>query len=131
MDREIRFAYQLLRFGFSILLFVTGIDKFFNYLTWWPHYLNPYFFDALNDHFEAFMRFTGVLEMVIAFGLLIKPKIFSYFTVFWMASTTINLFFMKGHHTHYDVILRDIGLFCGSLALLSLTSAVDSIRGKT
>jgi hypothetical protein len=115
-------AYQALKLGFVVAPLVAGLDKFFNYLTNWPKYLAPIFPDMLNISPETFMQGVGVVEIVAAIGVILKPRIFAYVVSAWLVGIVINLL-IQGQYL--DVALRDVGLAIGAFALGQLAMRYD------
>lgn len=105
-------AYQILHIGFVLLPIIAGADKFFNYLTFWSQYLSPTFDVFHNPHIT--MMIVGVVEIIAGIGVLLRPRIFSYVVAIWLLAIIINLLLLRAH---YDIALRDFGLFLGALAL--------------
>jgi hypothetical protein len=115
-------AFQILHWGFVAAPFLAGIDKFFNVLTRWETYLSPAFakLSPLSSH--ATMTAVGVVEMVAALIVAIKPRIGAYVVAAWLAGIILNLLLLG---RAYDVALRDLGLFLGALALGRLCEVYD------
>lgn len=116
-------AYNVLKAGFIIAPLVAGIDKFFNYLTEWTKYLAPLFNELINLSPESFMRGVGVIEIVAAIGVLLKPRIFAYVVSAWLAGIVVNLLILG---QYWDIALRDVGLAIGAFALGQLASQFET-----
>lgn len=108
------YAYNLLKTGFVVAPFVAGLDKFFNYLTDWTKYLAPPFYELLNLSPSLFMQGVGVIEIIVAVGVLLKPRIFAYVVCAWLAGIVLNLLILG---QYWDIALRDVGLAIGAFAL--------------
>ena len=119
-----RQAYRLLQFGFVVAPIVAGVDKFFHLLVNWDNYLAPIVNRALGGHGHAFMLTTGAIEIVAGVGVAVRPRVFSYVVAAWLLGIIGNLLLFPPSHPfpHYDVALRDFGLFLGALALARLSS---------
>ena len=66
-------AFWLLRMGFFALPVIFGIDKFFNWFTFWPKYLwigFPHFVGLSPQHF---MYFVGAIDAA-GIGVLLLPR---------------------------------------------------------
>jgi len=121
-------AYLVLRIAFVAAPLLFGIDKFFNWMTYWPKYLwigIPHLFSVSPQHF---MYVVGGVE--IAAGLLgiVLPRVAPYVVSAWLAGIVGNLVIKSiavGGHTHvyWDIALRDFGLFLAALALARLAAA--------
>src|SRR5688572_18055743 len=126
-------AYQILHVGFTVAPIVAGLDKFFHLLVDWDNYLAPVVNSALGGHAHAFMLVVGVIEIVAGIGVALWPRIFSYVVAAWLLGIIGNLLLFPPSHPfpHYDVALRDFGLFLGALALGRLSAHFSrSVRGS-
>ena len=112
-------AYHLLRVGFIVAPIIAGADKFFHLLVNWDNYLAPVVNSAIGEHGHAFMLVVGVIEIVAGIGVALRPRIFSYVVAAWLLGIVVNLLLIPPSNPmpHYDVALRDFGLFLGALAL--------------
>lgn len=113
-----RQAFILLRTVFTIAPIVFGLDKFFNLLTNWPHYLAPIVTDIVPISGQQFMYFVGVIEIVAGLLVLFAPRWGALIVTVWLAGIIINLLVLPGY---FDVALRDFGLFVAAFALFRLT----------
>jgi hypothetical protein len=118
-------AYKLLHVGFTIAPIVAGLDKFFHVLVDWDAYLAPVANRALAGHGHAFMLVVGVIEIVAGIGVAFWPRVFAYVVAAWLLGIIVNLLLIPPSNPipHYDVALRDFGLFLGALALARLSGA--------
>jgi uncharacterized membrane protein YphA (DoxX/SURF4 family) len=114
-------AYEILRFAFTIVPILAGLDKFFNILTNWEQYLSSPFNVFGNPH--TTMMVVGVIEIIAGLLVWFKPKIFAYVISLWLLAIIINLLILG---SFYDIALRDLGLLLGSLALARLSQDYDS-----
>jgi uncharacterized membrane protein YphA (DoxX/SURF4 family) len=122
-------AYLVLRLGFVVAPILFGIDKFFNWMTYWPRYLwvgFPHFF----AHVSAlhFMYAVGAVEILAGLLVLALPRVASYVVAGWLAGIVTDLVVKSvavGGHSRvfYDVALRDFGLMLAALALARLAAA--------
>ena len=115
-------AYELLHVAFVIAPLVAGIDKFFHVLTNWDKYLAPQVASALPVSVHTFMGVVGVIEMVAAIIVLVRPRVGAYVVAAWLVGIIANLILTGGY---LDVALRDVGLFLGALALARLSLEHD------
>ncbi len=117
-------AYRILHLGFIAAPILAGADKFFNLLADWDNYLAPVLNRLLGGHGHAFMLVVGVIEIVAGIGVALRPRIFSYVVAAWLLGIIGNLLLFPPSHpfAHYDVALRDFGLFLGAVALGRLSS---------
>ena len=121
-------AYQILHFGFFLAPLIAGIDKFFDKLVNWDMYLSPFVSRMVHGHDHTFMQVVGVIEIVAAIGVLIKPRFFAYIVSIWLLGIIVNLLLC---HQFYDIALRDFGLSLGALALGRLAAEFDHRHEQT
>jgi uncharacterized membrane protein YphA (DoxX/SURF4 family) len=112
-------AYRLLQVGFVVAPIVAGVDKFFHLLVNWDNYLAPVANSAIGGRGHTFMLVVGVIEIIAGIGVALRPRIFSYVVAAWLLGIIVNLLLIPPSNPlpHYDVALRDLGLFLGALAL--------------
>jgi hypothetical protein len=117
-------AYCLLWLGFIAAPIIAGLDKFFHLLVNWDSYLAPVVNRALGGHGHGFMLLAGVVEVIAGIGVAIWPRVFAYVVAAWLLGIIGNLLLFPPSHPfpHYDVALRDFGLFLGALALARLAA---------
>src|SRR5919202_6141488 len=115
-------AYLMLRLAFTVAPIAFGLDKFFNVLTSWPHYLAPWVNDIMPGSGQDFMYFVGVVEIVAGLVVLVRPKFGAPLVAAWLGGIILNLLTYSGF---YDVALRDFGLMLGALTLARLAWAYD------
>lgn len=105
-------AYQILRFGFTVVPILFGLDKYFNVMTDWTAFLPGFVTDILSG--TVVMAVVGVVEIAAGIGVWLRPKIFAYVVAAWLGFVIINLVIVGGF---WDIALRDFGLLLGALAL--------------
>jgi hypothetical protein len=117
-----RTAYEILHWGFVALPVIAGADKFIHLLTNWDGYLSSFVVmrSPLGRH--GTMNVVGVIEIVAAFIVAVKPKVGAWIVALWLAGIIGNLLLLGGF---YDIALRDFGLFLGAIALGLLSIAHD------
>ncbi|HET7667005.1 MAG TPA: hypothetical protein VFK56_13240 [Mycobacterium sp.] len=113
-------AFLLLRTVFTVAPILFGLDKFFNVMTDWPHYLAPWIDGILPGSAQTGMYVVGVIEIVAGILVAVVPRIGAYVVALWLAGIIVNLLTLPGF---YDVALRDFGLLIGALALGRLADA--------
>src|SRR5258705_9778033 len=84
-------GYQLLHWGFVAAPTLAGIDKFFHLLTNWDQYLAPAVEKMLPISGHAFMMVVGVIELLAALLVAVKPRIGAYVVAAWLAGIIVNL----------------------------------------
>jgi hypothetical protein len=121
-------AYLVLWVAFVVAPIVFGVDKFFNWMTYWPKYLwigFPHFLAHVSP--QHFMYGVGVVEIVAGVLVLLVPRLSAYVVAGWLAGITTDLVISSaatGGHTRvfWDIALRDFGLMLAALALARLAA---------
>jgi uncharacterized membrane protein YphA (DoxX/SURF4 family) len=119
LSRNAEQAFQILRLGFTVAPILAGLDKFFHVLVDWDKYLSPTANNVLGGNGHQFMLVVGIIEIIAGIGVFLKPRIFAYIVAAWLLLIIVNLLTLPGY---YDVVLRDLGLMLGALALGRLSS---------
>jgi hypothetical protein len=114
-------AFLLLRTAFTVAPIVFGIDKFFDVLTHWQHYLAPSIADITPGTAHQTMLMVGVVEIAAGVFVALRPHLGAYVVALWLAGIILNLLLIPGF---YDVALRDFGLLLAALALARLAAGV-------
>ena len=115
-------AFLLLRLGFVVLPLLMGLDKFFNVMVDWPDYLAPWIVDVIPVSAETAMLVVGVVEILAAVMIAIRPRYAAYVVAAWLVGIILNLLTYSGF---YDVALRDVGLLVAALTLALLARKYD------
>ena len=122
MDTRLTTPWIALRLGIGLMATLAGLDKFFNVLTNWEHYLAPWIVRLIPLTAHQAMLVVGVIEIVAGLAVAIKPRYAAYIVAAWLAGIVINLFSYPGF---YDIALRDFGLMLAALTLARLASVYD------
>jgi hypothetical protein len=120
-------AFLVLRAAFVAAPILFGIDKFFNWMTYWPKYLwagPPHWLSISPLHF---MYAVGVIEIAAGILVLVLPRIAPYVVAAWLAGIVTNLIITSisvGGHSKvfWDIALRDFGLMLAAVALARLAA---------
>src|SRR5579875_1475842 len=120
-------AYLVLRTTFVVAPILFGVDKFFNWMTFWPKYLWVGFPHFLSVSPQSFMYGVGVIEIVAGLGVLVLPRLAPYVVAGWLGGIITNEIIKSiaiGGHTavFWDIALRDFGLMIAALALARLAA---------
>ncbi len=120
-------AYLGLRTAFVVAPILFGIDKFFNWMTYWPKYLWIGIPDAISVSPQHFMYAVGVVEIAAGLLVLAWPRVGAWVVAAWLAGIVTNLVIQSiaiGGHSQvfWDVALRDFGLMIAALALARLAA---------
>jgi hypothetical protein len=136
--RDPRFqSFLLLWVGFTVAPILFGVDKFFNWMTYWPNYLwigFPHFFWNVSP--QNFMYFVGAVEIAAGVLVFLVPRVAPLVVTGWLGGIITNLVIISwthgGHTTgvYWDIALRDFGLMLAALALfrLAATYAPNPLR---
>ena len=112
-------AFTMLRTIYTVAPILFGLDKFFNILTFWPHYLAPVATQVVPVTPQAFMYGVGVIEIIAGLIVAWQPRWGALVVALWLLGIIVNLIVLG---SFYDVALRDFGLLIGALALNRLAS---------
>lgn len=115
-------AYRILYVAFIVAPLVAGADKFFHFLVNWDQYLAPRIAEMLPVAGHTFMLAVGVVEIVAALLVAVKPRFGAHVVAAWLLGIIVNLLLIPGY---YDIALRDLGLLLAALALGRLAAQYD------
>jgi hypothetical protein len=115
----------ILRFGFTVAPIVAGLDKFLGLLTDWDKYLAPGISSALGIAPHTFMLIVGAVEVVAGLVVAFRPRFGGYLVAAWLVGIMGNLVMTGGY---LDLVLRDLGLCLGALALAKLAEAEERVH---
>ena len=118
-DSRVSSSYWALRATYVLVPLLAGLDKFANLLTYWPQYVSPTFARLLPVSPVGFMRIVGVVEVVAALLVLLKPRIGAYVVMAWLICIAINLVSMG----LFDIAVRDLSMAVGAFALARMQEA--------
>jgi len=118
-DSRVSSSYWALRATYVLVPLLAGLDKFVNLLTYWPQYVSPTFARILPLSPVGFMRIVGVVEVVAALLVLLKPRIGAYVVMAWLICIAINLASMG----MFDIAVRDLAMAVGAFALARMQEA--------
>jgi len=121
-------GYLLLRVAFVTAPILFGVDKFFNWMTYWPKYLWVGFPHLLGVSPQHFMYGVGVIEITAGLGVLLLPRLAPYVVAGWLGGIITNTVIISAAATgrapaYWDIALRDFGLLLAALALARLAAA--------
>ena len=121
LDKSLTSAWWALRLGLGAAAFLAGLDKFFNLLTVWTHYLNPLATQIVPVSPDVFMRAVGVVEMIVGLAILTRwTRLGAYVAMAWLVAIALNLVTMG---TYFDVAVRDLEMAIAAYTLARLTEA--------
>ena len=120
-------AFWLLRIGFVAAPLLFGLDKFTNWMVDWTIYLAPQINDIVPGTAHQAMVVVGVIEIVAALVVLVRPQFGGYLVAAWLAGIIGNLLIQADF---YDIALRDFGLLLAALTLARLATAFPTTKGR-
>jgi len=120
-------AYLVRRTAFVVAPILFGVDKFFNWMTYWPKYLWVGIPNLISVNPQHFMYAVGVVEIAAGVLVLLWPRVGSWVVVAWLTGIVTNLLIKSiavGGHTQvfWDIALRDFGLMIAVVALARLAA---------
>jgi len=119
-DSRLSSSYWALRVTYVLVPVLAGIDKFFNLLTNWSHYLSPAFAKIIPFSPSVFMRLVGIVEIIAGLIVLSRlTRVGAYIVMAWLICIAINLASMG----MFDVAVRDLAMAVGAFALARLQEA--------
>ncbi len=118
--RELDAPTRALHVTYIVVPLAAGLDKFFNLLTQWPHYLSPLVARVLPVSPATFMHVVGVIEIAVGI-LMLTPwaRWAAYVASAWLVGIGLNLL-LAGF---FDVAVRDLAMAVGAFALGRLLAA--------
>jgi uncharacterized membrane protein YphA (DoxX/SURF4 family) len=126
-DSRLDQAWWVLRIGLGVGPFLAGLDKYFNFLTNWPAYINPLALKILPFSGQTFMHIVGVIEMVVGLAILTRwTRLGSYVASAWLLVIVISL---VSAGMFLDVAVRDLEMALAAYVLARLTEVrSDALR---
>jgi hypothetical protein len=117
-------AFMFLQSGLVAVPLIAGMDKFVEILANWPQYLAPGFPRFFGVTAQSFMYVVGLIEIFIAIGLALYPRVFSYALIVWLGAIMANLLIIG---QYYDIVLFDFGLAVAAFALSRLSQLKEEV----
>ncbi|WP_426477531.1 hypothetical protein ACP3T3_20270 [Chryseobacterium sp. CBSDS_008] len=116
-------VFNVLKFTFTIVPVVAGLDKFANILCDWAQYINPSILGILPFSGTIFMMIVGVIEIIAGILVFVKPKVGGLIVSAWL--TLIALTLLAGWN-FADVAVRDLVMAISVFSMARLASTVDN-----
>jgi hypothetical protein len=117
MDKRLNTPWLALRYGFGLTATLVGLDKFFNLLADWGHYVSPLAAQVLPFSTDVFMGIVGIIEMAVGAAILAGwTRLGAYVASAWLLSVAANLA-LAGF---YDVAVRDVVMSVAAFTLARL-----------
>lgn len=95
-------------------------------MTDWEQYLAPWIDDLVPGSAHDAMMMVGVVEIVAGIVVAVAPRWGGLLVATWLGGIIVNLLTVGGY---LDVVLRDVGLLAGALALSLLATGRAGRRG--
>ncbi|MBA2306739.1 hypothetical protein H0W26_01240 [Candidatus Dependentiae bacterium] len=127
MNARLLWTYRLLYMTYVLLPIVAGADKFFYNIGLWPLYINPAIPLFLNMSMDAFMKWMGVVEILVGLVVLWKPALGGRIVTLGVLAIAINVF---STGLHWDVAVRDIIIALGSYTFVVLSEELKYIHNN-
>ncbi len=125
MTERLKCSWYALRITYGVVPLAAGLDKFFNLLTDWSHYLSPLALRMLPISAPAFMRIVGVVEIIAGLLVLTRcTRIGAYVVSAWLVLIAVNL---VATGIYFDVAVRDVALAVGAFTLARLTEVREAL----
>ena len=113
LSANVYHAYQTLYFGFIALFALTGVDKFLHMLSNWEQYVAPAFANMTSFHGQFVATSAGVIEVMLAVLIAVRPRYGAWFAAGWFGLVCINLIL---HGGLLDLALFDACLMAAAIA---------------
>ena len=123
LDHRLDPARVALKIGLGLGPFLAGLDKFFNLLADWPHYVSPLVAGLLPVSPQTFMYVVGVIEMAVGLAILTQwTRLGSYVAMVWLCCIALNS--VAGGF--FDIAVRDIEMAIAAYTLARLTEVAEA-----
>ncbi len=125
-------TWLFLKLAYGLFFIAAGADKFFSILTNWSKYVSPSVLALLHTTPETLIPLIGCVEIAIGVLILTFATHFgAWLGALWMLIVVGNLLSLGHygfspeliiHNPYLDIIVRDVMIAIGILALASLTT---------
>ena len=117
MDTRLNNSTVALRIAVGLMATLAGLDKFFNILADWGHYVSPLAAQMIPIPVGVLMGIVGVVEFAVGIAILTAwPVIGAYAASAWLLLVAGNLA-LGGF---FDIAVRDVVLAIGAFSLARL-----------
>lgn len=119
MDSRLNTPFRALQVALGLTATLAGLDKFFNILADWGHYVSPLVSQLLPVSVATFMAIIGVVEIAVGLAILAAaPRLGAYVASAWLLLIAVNLA-VAGY---LDVAVRDVVM---SIAAFTLARSLE------
>ena len=113
-------TWLMLKITYGLVGIAAGADKFLNVITHWEKYVSPRIAQYIPGQSSQFLYAIGIVEIIVGIMILTKfTRLGAYLMAAWLVIIVANLLTMDG--MYYDIVVRDIVMAVGALALAQLT----------
>ncbi|MHC5354720.1 hypothetical protein ACYSNX_11215 [Myroides sp. LJL115] len=119
--QSLKQTFNLLKYTFTIVPIVAGLDKFANCLTNWQQYISPTVIDLMPFSSSLFMHIVGVIEIIAGIIVLVKTQIGGYIVAAWLTLIALTLLL---NFSYVDVAVRDLVMAIAALSMVRLSKLV-------
>lgn len=120
-NQTVNSVWTILKFMFTIVPIVAGLDKFTDLLTNWDLYLHPGISSMLPFSAHTFMQIVGVIEIIAGILVFVKPAIGGWVVMAWLICIALTLL---ASGRYLDVAVRDLVMSIGAMSLARLSKVV-------
>lgn len=107
-----------LKYLFTVVPIVAGVDKFTNLLATWENYLNPLALSVVPVSAATFMHAVGIIEIVAGILVFMRPRLGGFVVMGWLLAIALQLLVWG---RYLDVEVRDVVIaLAGALTLARL-----------
>jgi hypothetical protein len=123
MNPRLATPVRALQLAIGLMALLAGLDKYFNVLADWGHYVSPLAAGLLPVSVGSFMAIAGIIEMAVGITILwAAPATGAYVASAWLLLVAANL----AIGGYFDVAVRDVVI---SIAAFTLARAVEVRAG--
>ncbi|QQT33060.1 hypothetical protein I6I99_11030 [Sphingobacterium multivorum] len=123
LRQNVQPIFTILKFTFTIVPVVAGLDKFTNILCDWTQYINPSILGMLPFTGSTFMMIVGIIEIIAGILVFINPKVGGLIVSAWLALIALTL--LAGWN-FADVAVRDLVMAISAFLMTKLASIVEN-----
>jgi hypothetical protein len=118
-------AFLLLRVVFTVAPILFGLDKFAHVMNdHWAMYLAPEFNDLIPGSAADAMHLVGVVEIAAGLVVAVAARFGGLLVAAWLGGIIVSLLLAGGYG---DIVLRDLGLLTGAVALALLAGGQPGV----
>lgn len=122
LNQTIKPTFNLLKYTFTIVPIVAGLDKFTNLLTDWEQYIHPGLLGMLPFSGHIFMMIVGVIEIIAGIIVWKKTEIGGYIVAAWLTSIALTLL---ASFNYLDVAVRDLVMAISAFAMARIAKFIE------